>query len=75
MPLFVKTLTADDKYSLRNSENLRQPIKMQLSKNLKTFSQYLAKFLESTSDFQHFGKKEDSHSLRISEITDCEMYG
>ena len=27
--VFVNTLTADDKYSLRNSENLLQPIQMQ----------------------------------------------
>ena len=26
--LFAITLTADDKYSLRNSENLRQPIEI-----------------------------------------------
>ena len=26
--LFVNTLTADDKYSLQNSENLTQPIQM-----------------------------------------------
>ena len=26
--LFVNTLTADDKYSLHNSENLTQPIQM-----------------------------------------------
>ena len=31
--VFVNTLTLDDKYSLLNSENLRQPIQMQLSKN------------------------------------------
>ena len=30
--LFVKTLTADDKYSLPNGDNLTQPIQMQLSK-------------------------------------------
>ena len=30
--LFVNTLTADDKYSLRNTENLYQPIQMQLRK-------------------------------------------
>ena len=30
--LFVNILTADDKYSLRNSKNLRQPITMQLFK-------------------------------------------
>ena len=29
--LFVNTLTTDDKYFLLNSENLGQPIQMQLS--------------------------------------------
>ena len=32
LALFVNTLTADDKYSLRNSENLGQPVQMFLSK-------------------------------------------
>ena len=36
--LFVNTSTADDKYSLLNSDNLTQPIKMQLSRKQKTFS-------------------------------------
>ena len=30
LTLFVNTLTADDKHSLRNTENLSQPIQMQL---------------------------------------------
>ena len=30
--LFVNTLNIDDKYSLRNRENVPQPIQMQLSK-------------------------------------------
>ena len=38
--LFVNTLTADDKYSLRNSDNLRQPIEMALPKKQKTFSDF-----------------------------------
>ena len=29
--LFVKTMTADDKYSLPNSKSLEQPTQMQLS--------------------------------------------
>ena len=32
---FVNTLTPDDKYSLRNSEPLLQPIQTQLSKKQK----------------------------------------
>ena len=33
--IFVNTLTPDDKYSLRNSEPLLQPIQTQLSKKKK----------------------------------------
>ena len=42
--LFINTLTEDDKYFLRNSENLPQPIQMQISKKQKTFSQVLLRF-------------------------------
>ena len=55
--LFVNTLTGDDKYSLRNSENLQQPIQMQLSNKQRTFFQFFALFLKSTSNFKLFGKK------------------
>ena len=40
--LLVNTLTAEDKYSACNGENLPQPIQMQLSKKQKTFSQFFA---------------------------------
>ena len=33
--LFMNTLTVDDKYSLLNRGNLRQPIEMQLSQKEK----------------------------------------
>ena len=52
--LFLNTLTTDEKYSLRNSENLSESIKMQLSKTQKTFSVLLAAFLKSLSNFEHF---------------------
>ena len=35
LSLFVNTLTADDKYSLLNKDNLAQPIQMQLSTKKK----------------------------------------
>ena len=41
--LFLNTLPADDKYSFRNSENLPQPIQMQLSKK-KHFLNFLLHF-------------------------------
>ena len=44
--LFVMTMTANDKHSLRNSENLIQPIQMHLSKKRKYFSQFFAQFLK-----------------------------
>ena len=73
--LLVNTLIADDKYSVHYKENLQKPIQMQLSKNQKTFSQVVAAFLKFTSIFQHFEKKDDLHSLCISEITDCKRRG
>ena len=52
-----------------------QPIPMQLYLKQETFSQFFCKFLKSSLDFEHFQKKDDSHSSDISEITDCEKDG
>ena len=41
LALFVNTRTADGKYSVRNNENLRQPIQMQLSQKQETFLNFL----------------------------------
>ena len=38
--LFLNTLTADDKYYFRNTENLRQRIQMQFSKKQKSCSEF-----------------------------------
>ena len=70
--LFLNTLTANDKYSLLSRENLRQPIPMQLSRERKTFSEFVPSFLKSTLNFEHFQIKYDSHTWCISEITDSE---
>ena len=40
--LFVNTLLSDDKYSLYKSDNLWQPIQMQLSEKEKKFSESFA---------------------------------
>ena len=55
--LFVNTLTADDKYSLLNRDNLMQPIQMHLSQKQKSFSELFCKFFKSRSNFEHFLKK------------------
>ena len=40
--MFVNTLTADEKYSLLNNDNLRQPIQMKLSQKQKSFSDFFS---------------------------------
>ena len=68
--LFVNTLTANDKYSLLNRENLTKPIQMQLSQKQKTFHQFFSQFLKFTLNFKHFQKKDVPHSWSLSESTD-----
>ena len=43
--LFINKLSADDKYSLFNRDNLTQPIQMQLSGKEKTFSEFFSAFV------------------------------
>ena len=73
--LFPNTLSADGKYSLLNRDKLTQPIQMQLSRKQKTFSQFFCAFLKSNLNFEHFQKKDDSHSWGISKITESEKQG
>ena len=68
-------MTAVDKCSLPDRDNLIQPIHMQLSQNLKTFSQFFGAFLRSSLNFEHFPKKDDAIGLFISEATACEKRG
>ena len=65
-------MTAVDKWSLPNSDNLRQPTHKELSQKLKSFSQFFRAFSKSGLNFEHFEKKDDPHSLFISEATTCE---
>ena len=60
--VFVNRLTADDKYRVQDCENLPLPIQVQLSEKRKTLSEYFVPFLEFTSNFKHFERKDDSHS-------------
>ena len=53
LALLGNAVNVDDKYSLCNCEKLRQPIQMQLSKKLETFSGFFAPFLKSASPFEH----------------------
>ena len=60
--MFPKAPSADCKYSPLNRDTLTQPIQMQVSRKQKTFSQFFAAFLKSSLNFEHFQKKDDSHS-------------
>ena len=73
--MFLNNLTANDNYPLQDYENLSSPIQMQLSLKRKTVSDSVVPFLESTSNFKHFEKKDDRHSYFIPEITECERLG
>ena len=68
-------MSAVDKCSLPNKDNLMQPIDMQLSQKLKTFSGFFKVFSNSRLSFEYFQKKYDAHSLFISEATACEKRG
>ena len=47
-------MTADDKYSLLDRDNLRQPIPTQLSQKQKAFSEFFLAFSKSTLTCEHF---------------------
>ena len=75
LSVFVNTMTAVDKCSLPNRDNLMQPIHMELSQKLKTFCQFFRAFLKSRLNFELFRKKDDAPSLFISEATACKKRG
>ena len=52
-----------------------QPIQMHLSQKQKSFCELFCAFFKSKLNFELFQKKNDPHSLCISEITDSERRG
>ena len=48
---------------------------MELSLKPTIFSDFFVPFLDSTSNFKHFEKKDVRHTCFISEITECEKLG
>ena len=73
--LFVNTLTADDKCSGSNMQNLRQQFQTPLSHKQKTFSGFFIAFLKCAWNLEHFQKKDEYPSLILSEIIDAETRG
>ena len=59
---FLNTLSADGQYSVFNTANLTQRIQMQVSRKQQTATHFFSAFLKSSLNFEHFQKKDDSHS-------------
>ena len=72
---FVNGLTADDKYSGSNMQNLAQQFQTPLSQKQKTFSGFFIAFLKCAWNLQHFLERDEYPSLIISEIIDAEKRG
>ena len=68
---FVNTMTADYNYFRQNLENLSQQVQTQISLKPKTFAGFFFASLKSTLNLQYFEKKDESHSLSITEINNC----
>ena len=73
--LFVNALTVDDKYSGSNMQNLPQQVQTPLSQKQKTLSWFFIAFLKCAWNLENFPKKDEHHSLTISEIIDAEKRG
>ena len=72
---FVNGLTADDKFSSTNMQNLPQQFQTLLSPKQKTFSQFFIALLKCAWKLEHFQKKDEFPSLIISEIIEAERRG
>ena len=68
-------MSAIDKCSLPNRDNLMEPIHMQLSQKIKTFCEFFLAFSKSSLNFEPFQKKDDADSLFITGATACEKRG
>ena len=62
-------MSAFDKCSLPNRDNLMQPFHMQLSEKVETFSRFFNIFSKSRLSLEYFQRKDDALSLFISEAT------
>ena len=68
LKLFVKILTADDKYSGSNMQNFPQQFQTPLSHKKKHFLDFFFTFLKCAWNLEHFQKKDEYPRLIISEI-------
>ena len=73
--LIVNSLTADDKYSRRNIQNLTHELQTAISQKQKTFSGIFITYLKSITNSETFAKKVEPASLSICEIIDAGKSG
>ena len=73
--MFRNTLTANDNYNVQDFWNLSSPIEMELYLKQTIFADLFVSFLETTSNFKHFTKKDQRHTYFISDIKECEKRG
>ena len=73
--MFANELTAYDKYSGSNMQNLLQQFQTPLSHKQKIFSGMFIAFLKCALNLEHFQKKDEYPSLIITEIIDAEWCG
>ena len=66
-------MTADYMYFRKNVKNLPQQVQTQISLKPKTFSGFFIASLKSTLNLEYFEKKDESHSLSITEINNCKQ--
>ena len=72
---FVNTLTADDKYSSRNIQNLTQELQTAIYQKQKTSYRIFITYLKSRRSSDVFAQKDESPSFSIYEIIDAEKCG
>ena len=68
----VNTLTDDNKHSSENRDNLKQQVQTQSSQERKTFYKFFIAFLKFRFNLEYFERKDQSHSLSITEIINSE---
>ena len=73
--LFVNALTANDRYSGSNMQNLPQQFQTPLSQKQRTFSQFFVAFLKCAWNLEHFEEKYKYPRLIISELIDAKRRG
>ena len=68
---FVNRMTAAYKYFFQTLDNLRQQVRTLIILRPETFSRFFIALLKSTLNLEYFEKKDQSHSLSITEINNC----